>query len=449
MSLIFAVPASESSSGRSFLAINSDRLPNESQSLVRYVSLPFIEPLALTAQTLELDGTANEMLIGRPYNQWGAEMGVNQHGLAITVSTVVTKFKSGNRGVASKGLTGQEMLRLCLSFCTTPAEAADRILHYQQQYGLTNDPGIIAYEYLHGYSFVLASATEMILLELANDQWVKKTLRSFHAIAGAFSVADQFDAVSQGAEELARSRKWLGKKRPFHFAEAFGLRKVMRQSKAEPRANLLHAYWAEHKQDFDRQKAFSLLQMHLPAANKFNPSKVKMASPEQFATGKSNPWQTVNSMVAEFQPDRLPIAWFTGTSSPSTSLFKPFVVPGGNMVEGLIKEPGSLINESLWWKAEVFHRVVMANYQNALLRFQHEQQALQLQFNEKADQGLHEKRTSDFWQNLSQECLRIHLKKVLEWNYDLKKNPLKGYQFSPFYKKYLEELTRKAKPLLN
>lgn len=448
MTLIFSVPASVASNGKSFIGVNSDRLPNESQSLVRYARLPYNEPLELVARQLDLTGqTANEMLVGRPFDQWGIEMGVNEFGLTVAVSTVVSRFKK-SKEQKPQGISGQEMARLALSFCATPSEALIAILNYQKEFGLANDPGIIDNGFTHGFSFLVGNQKEQWILEVAGSYWAKNEVKDFYASAGAFAIEEEIQELAEGAEEFARSRKWIKAKKKFNFAEVFGLRKVARQSKAAQRKKVLEEYWKGHNSPFDRKEGFELLQFRLPSGKKFHPGKVKLASPEQYATGKSNPWQTVNSMLVEFHPKTEQVVWFTGSSSPSVSIFKPFVVPGQNMGEGLIKEPGSLINESLWWKTEVFHRVVMTNYQACLQRMGAEREALQASFCEQVDQLLETTADPEAWNKLSQDCLRLHLKKVLEWNYDLKKNPPKSGQWSPFYRKYIEELTARCKPLI-
>src|SRR5512139_2745316 len=91
---------------------NSDREPNEAHQLLR---VPAAEhPAGSTVQCTyleipQVDHTC-EVLLGKPFWMWGAEMGANEHGVAIGNEAVFTKVPQ-MKGAA---LTGMDLLRLGL-----------------------------------------------------------------------------------------------------------------------------------------------------------------------------------------------------------------------------------------------------------------------------------------------------------------------------------------------
>jgi len=105
--------------GVTIFAKNSDREPNEAQVL------EFIPRRRFEGEYVELTNTrfpsvreTYAVLIARPWWIYGAEMGVNEYGLAIGNVAVFTK-----EPYAEKGLLGMDMLRLALERTRTAREA--------------------------------------------------------------------------------------------------------------------------------------------------------------------------------------------------------------------------------------------------------------------------------------------------------------------------------------
>ncbi len=108
-------------SGNLIFGKNSDREPNEAQAIVR-IPGGITDSTALRCTYIEIPQVerTNEVILSKPFQMWGAEMGVNEHGLVIGNEAVFTKIKFAK---SNNGLTGMDMVRLALERCSTAKEA--------------------------------------------------------------------------------------------------------------------------------------------------------------------------------------------------------------------------------------------------------------------------------------------------------------------------------------
>ncbi|WP_245250437.1 peptidase C69 family protein [Thermococcus stetteri] len=90
--------------------------------------------------------------------------------------------------------------------------------------------------------------------------------------------------------------------------------------------------------------------------------------------GLTRPSQTASSQISELGKD---VHWFTGTSLPCLSIFKPISFEGG------IPESESPTNrynpKNYWWRIEKFHRLFQTNYQKYIESFSEERDELQME----------------------------------------------------------------------
>src|ERR1051325_10421918 len=139
--------------GAVWFAKNSDREPGEAQVVEHHARKRYTAPAALRCTYVEIPQTAttNEVLISRPFWMWGAEMGANQHGVAIGNEAVFTKLP-----YAKVGLTGMDLLRLALERSATAREALDIITALIAEHGQGGGAGYRNRKFRYHNSFLIA-----------------------------------------------------------------------------------------------------------------------------------------------------------------------------------------------------------------------------------------------------------------------------------------------------
>ena len=112
---------------------NSDREPNETHHLL-YIPAAKHAPgdrVKCTYTDISQIGKTYAVLLAKPFWIWGAEMGVNEHGVAIGNEAVFTKVPHENRDA----LTGMDFLRFALERSATAREGVTVITDLLAEYG--------------------------------------------------------------------------------------------------------------------------------------------------------------------------------------------------------------------------------------------------------------------------------------------------------------------------
>lgn len=288
--------------GGVWFAKNSDREPDEAQR-VEYVAPVAGDPAEqMQATYIPVAQVARRhgYLMGRPDWMWGAEMGVNDRGLAIGNEAV---FTTASRGQPT-ALLGMDLVRLGLERAASAAEGVDVITGLLARYGQGGPAGYRNKRFRYDNSFLLADKSEIWQLETSGRDWVAKR-QTQAAISNALNLQGDYQrrsATVAATENFSARNQWL----------------MPRLAKAAQRRQcaLAGVHRLQDAAAVDVAAVMDLMRSH--------------AAPEpggngdlcMHAAGLLRPTGTTNAMVARLEVGG-PQVWFTGCSHPCLSLFRP------------------------------------------------------------------------------------------------------------------------------
>ncbi|MEM8899469.1 MAG: C69 family dipeptidase [Bacteroidota bacterium] len=360
MSDIFVAPPLATKNGSMILGKNSDREPNEAQTILRIPAKVHKASLAHTTfTTVPQVSETYEMILCKPFNIWGAEMGVNEHQLAVANTQVYTKV-----GISkdNKELTGPDLVRLALERCTRSFEALELLIELIETYGQDAYDGYERKSEFHHNSFVMADPEEAYLLETAGREWVAVKLWDFYSVANALSVETEYDYSSKNLISYAKKQGWYNANSPFNFKKVYTDRILTYSSRSFERNRLAQELMEGKKKNFTIEQGMDFLSSISESAEIFEPRLHGKRSISMYASGWDAPHQTNGSMVVELHAGKVPTIWMTATSSPDISIFKPFFFPGRSIMEGEWHIPSAKADDSLWWSHERLHRLTQRYY---------------------------------------------------------------------------------------
>lgn len=344
--------AAKAADGSWWLAKNSDREPGEAQ-LIEH--LPRVRRGRRVRCThLEIDDVDEtlEVMISRPFWMWGAEMGVNERGVAIGNEAVFTRLP-----LARVGLTGMDLLRLALERAASARGAVDVITGLLTQHGQGGRMGYRNTGFAYASSFLVVDATEAWVLETAGNVWAASRAPAVRSISNALTLGADLDLVDDEAVRVARARGWCKAREDFDFTRCFSSRAMARLAGAATRAACTSASVARAHGELSLAVLAAALRDH----GGKEPSDGWVM---QMPCAHAAPWptrtagQSTASMVAQLGPRAR--VWATGTSSPCLSVFKPVPLGSGRLLAPGPAPGGHPDHESLWWRHERLHRAVLA-----------------------------------------------------------------------------------------
>lgn len=406
----FVVLGNSTIDGAVILGKNSDREPNEAHEIRMMPAADYPEDSMVQCTYISVPQAQHTyaVLLAKPFWIWGAEMGLNEHGVAIGSEAIFTRvpYETG------PGLTGMDFLRLALERAATAWEGLYIITHLLEQYGQGGSCGFTHPFYYHN-SFLIADPHEAWVLETAGKQWVAEKVKDIRSISNAATIGSTWDLSSDDLVAYAVDRGWCRSRKDFHFARCYSDLPLTTLTDARSRSDCVSGLLADSHPRTSLSDAMRILRAHGPNHSSAFPVDRALLGATVCMHAGAGPVrnaQSVGSMVAHLK-DGLNTAWLTATSAPCTGVFKPVWLDAGLPIE----EPaltGKYDPACLWWRHERLHRVVLENYPERTALIREEQERLEAQFTARAGKsGL----TLEARRVLSRDCFQAAEQALATW----------------------------------
>lgn len=318
-----------------WFAKNSDREPQEPQAVVYVPAVRGDATPRLRTTHVEIAQVPDRhaLILSKPCWIWGAEMGVNAHGLVIGNEAIFSRQRT-----LAPGLLGMDLLRLGLERAADCRAAIAVITGLLEAHGQGGSAGYHDKSFHYDSSFILADPREAWVLETAGRQWVARQVKDFAAISNALSIGSDYTLAAKGVSGDFREHD--SRFMPFfaasHQRQALSLACLGITSAAgRPDFTDLARHLRTHRYGDERPLAGSNADICMHAAGPIRRS------------------QTTGSMIAWLGAHG-PRVLVTGTSAPCLSLFRPVELSPEWSV--LSPQPDAA---PLWQRWDVVHRTAL------------------------------------------------------------------------------------------
>ncbi len=352
MSSTMVISPAASPDGAMYFGKNSNREAGECQLVI---ALPAVERdantlLRCTHLTIAQVPRRYGIVLSKPWWCWGGEMGANDQGVVIGSEAVSTRDHE-----SEPGLIGMDLARLGLERGKSAEDALNVITSLLQTHGQGGACRLGDPTFSYDNSFIIADANEAWILETAGRHWAAKRISDMAVLSSELTLTTDFDRSSYALSQYARLKGWVRKEEGIHFAGTFG-----RRSRRPPfdKSHRCRAVLLEGLARLDRDYPHIGMMQLLRRRKGSHPRNRSKSDVAIHASWASRWTQTTGSMVAMVSKRRHNF-FFTGTSAPDLSIFKPvhFDLPLEDDLQG--EDLSHYHDGSLWWRHEKLHRAML------------------------------------------------------------------------------------------
>ncbi|MFZ0249833.1 MAG: hypothetical protein WAL61_07795 [Acidimicrobiales bacterium] len=336
-------------------AKNSDRPPGEVQ-----IAWPFgrrsSAGCTLRTQYLSIGDTgAHATLLSCPTWLWGAEHGVNEHGVAIGNERVSTTHDAAS---AKPALIGMDMVRLGLERARSAPEAVDVIAGLLETYGQGGIADAV-HQGAYDSSFLIADPSRAFVLETAGADYAVAPFPAGTAISNRIMLGTEWTRASAGLTAGDDFDRFRDAREDTAFAD-IRLAASRRFLAATGSGGLTSAATAAHLRDHGTGP------WGAPGAD--GPVEPPPAGVSADGSGITvcmhvrDAVVTTSSMIAELPSDvadGAPVRVFIAAGSPCTSIYVPAFPRTAAGPPPFV--PRELSGEELWHTADTLRQMVEAD----------------------------------------------------------------------------------------
>lgn len=364
--------ADATADGVTLFAKNSDREPNEAQALEWLPAADHAAGSMVRCTYIEIpqETHTHAALLSRPFWMWGAEMGVNEHGLAIGNEAVFTRLGYAK----AEALTGMDLLRLALERAATAREAVSVISVLLETHGQGGNCGYKHTLHYHN-SFLMADPAEAWVLETAGRHWAAKQVRGVYSISNAITIGNQWDLASPELVTTAIRRGWCRSADAFDMARCYSDRLYTRFSDARCRRSRTMALLQGEDGRVTPAAMMAALRDHGQDQRPPQRGLIGATTCMHASLGPVRGSQSTGSMVARLTQQGA-LVWATGTAAPCTGLFKPIWMDAG-WQDSEPAPAGVYDANTRFWRHERLHRATIQDYKRRLGLYRKERDALE------------------------------------------------------------------------
>ncbi len=328
-----------------WFAKNSDRHPEEPQALCLVGRRAPASSTRVGGRELPFPDRGLAFALSKPSWMEGGEMGVNERGLAIGNEAVFSRFKA-----ARDGVLGMDILRAALGSCGGAQEAVQAICDFTEGADQGGN-GAFKGSLVYCNSYIVADPREAFVLETAGRRWAWRAIGDVAAISNAYSIELDYKRLdAQTRKEIAPvneraacsdeadpGRKGEKESWRAHVEDRFKLR----FTRGDERRAAVESALGAARGSVGLETILGILRSH-GGFDPARPPRNHMASVCMHAGGFL-PNASTASMALAYLPAEAngaggetgagrAILWFTGTSCPCLSIYKPMLLAGGEFL---------------------------------------------------------------------------------------------------------------------
>lgn len=354
---------------------NSDREPNEAHTLVTVPAADHVAGSMLRMTYIEIPQASHTYatLLAKPFWIWGAEMGVNEHGVAIGNEAVFTRVPYVKEGA----MIGMDLLRLGLERGSTAQGALEAMTALLETYGQGGNCGFLHKFYYHN-SYLIADPAEAWVFETAGPHWAARRVQGVYTISNGLTIGSEWDLASKDLVNYAVERGWCKGRSDFDFARCYSEPLYTTFSDCRARCARSRALLEAKRGAVSIQDVIEVLRDHgVSSGDDWRPDRRLLGSNVcmHAGFGPARASQSVGAMASRLDPQG-GLHFLTGTAAPCTSVFKPVWLDSG--LPDLGPQPDGRFNlETLFWRHERLHRATLLDYPSRIAVYRDEKAALE------------------------------------------------------------------------